>query len=106
MAGQLLNVKPILALQDGEVEPLKRMRGRAKALAELERLFADGTVESQNLHVALAHADRPADAEDLAARIQRIRPDAALDVLTTLGPVVGTHGGPGALGLFWFDDAL
>ena len=106
LAGQLLNVKPILALQDGEVEPLKRMRGRAKALAELEQLFADGTVESQNLHVALAHADRPADAEDLAARIQRIRPDAALDVLTTLGPVVGTHGGPGALGLFWFDDAL
>ena len=106
LAGQLLNVKPILALQDGEVEPLKRMRGRAKALAELEQLFADGTVESQNLHVALAHADRPADAEDLATRIQRIRPDAALDVLTTLGPVVGTHGGPGALGLFWFDDAL
>jgi DegV family protein with EDD domain len=104
LAGQLLNVKPILTIRDGEVEPLKRVRGRAKALAELDRLFAEGTDDSPALHVGVAHADTPAEAADLAARIRRARPSASVDFDAVLGPVIGTHGGPGTLGLFWFRD--
>jgi fatty acid kinase fatty acid binding subunit len=105
LAGQLLSVKPILQFDDGEVAPLKRVRGRAKALAEFERLFLSGTQDSPDLHVGVGHADAPADAEELVRRIRAGRPQCSVDIVTTLGPVIGTHGGPGTLGLFWFDDA-
>jgi DegV family protein with EDD domain len=104
LAGQLLNVKPILYFDDGEVAPLKRVRGRAKALAEFEALFLADTEDSPDLHVGVGHADAPADAEKLVERIRSARPNASLDIVTTLGPVIGTHGGPGTLGLFWFQD--
>jgi DegV family protein with EDD domain len=104
LAGQLLSVKPILYFDEGEVAPLKRVRGRVKALAELERIFVDATQDSPDLHVGVGHADAPGDAEDLVRRIRAARPHASLDIATTLGPVIGTHGGPGTLGLFWFQD--
>ena len=103
-AGELLSVKPILTIRDGEVIPLKRVRGRAKALAEFERLFADGSADSPNLHIGVAHADAEAEGRDLVERLKRARPAASVDFFGTLGPVVGTHAGPGTLGLFWFDD--
>jgi DegV family protein with EDD domain len=105
LAGQLLSVKPILAFDDGVVAPLKRVRGRAKALAELERLFVEATEDSPDVHVGIGHAAAPGDAEDLVRRVRAARPHASLDIVTTLGPVIGTHGGPGTLGLFWFHDA-
>ena len=104
LAGQLLSVKPILHFDDGEVASLKRVRGRAKALAELERLFVEGTQDSPDLHVGVGHAAAPADAESLVERLRGARPNASFDVFVTLGPVIGTHGGPGTLGLFWFQD--
>ena len=104
LAGQLLSVKPILHFDEGEVAPLKRVRGRAKALAELERLFVEATEDTPDLHVGLGHAESPGDAEGLVRRIRAARPQCSVDVVTTLGPVIGTHGGPGTLGLFWFHD--
>jgi DegV family protein with EDD domain len=105
-AGQLLSVKPILTFEDGEVAPLKRVRGRTKALAELARIFAEATHDESSLHVGVAHADAARDAEDLADRVRALRPHASLDLVTVLGPVIGTHGGPGTLGLFWYHDEL
>jgi DegV family protein with EDD domain len=104
LAGQLLNVKPILTIREGEVEPLKRVRGRSKALAELERLYVEGTDDGAGWHVGLAHADAKAEADELAARMRAARPNAGVDFEAILGPVIGTHGGPGTLGLFWFRD--
>jgi DegV family protein with EDD domain len=104
-AGELLSVKPILSIREGEVVPVKRVRGRTKALAELERLFDEGSAPGPGLHVGVAHANAPEDSRDLAERVLRTRPEASLDVNCVLGPVIGTHGGPGTLGLFWFHDA-
>ncbi len=104
LAGQLLSVKPILVFDDGEVAPFKRVRGRGKAIAELESIFVQGSKDSHDLHVGVGHAEAQTDAEELVRRVQAARPSAKLDIVTTLGPVIGTHGGPGTLGLFWFDD--
>jgi DegV family protein with EDD domain len=106
LAGQLLSVKPILHFDDGEVAPLKRVRGRAKALAELERIFTEATDDSPGLHVGVGHADAAADAEDLVRRVRGARPQCSVDIVTMLGPVIGAHGGPGTLGLFWFQDEV
>jgi DegV family protein with EDD domain len=108
LAGQLLSVKPILAFDDGEVSPLRRVRGRAKALGELEQIFRESTEgqDDPQLHVGVGHAEAPEDCEELVRRVRAARPQASLDIVTTLGPVIGTHGGPGTLGLFWFHDPL
>jgi DegV family protein with EDD domain len=106
LAGQLLSVKPVLTIADGEVTPLKRVRGRTKALAALASIFEEETRDDSSLHVGVAHADAASDAEDLTARVRGVRPHASLDLMTELGPVIGTHGGPGTLGLFWYHDEL
>ena len=103
-AGQLLNVKPILTIQEGEVIPLKRVRGAAKAFAEFQRQFTEDTTDTEALRVGIAHADAPDRAEQLRNMVAGERPRAQVEIVTTLGAVVGTHAGPGTVGFFWFTD--
>ena len=104
MAGQLLHIKPILTLAEGEVLPLKKVRGAQKAYREFERAFSDGTTAEPGLRVGIAHAEAPERLEALRRMVQNVRPSAEIEVATTLGPVVGTHAGPGTVGFFWFTD--
>ena len=103
-AGQLLNIKPILTLEDGEVLPLKRVRGNRKAIHEFAEAFRDGTTDEPGLRVGIAHAEAPERMAALEDLVRDLRPNAEIEVATTLGPVVGTHAGPGTVGLFWLQD--
>ena len=68
-AGDLLNVKPILAIYDGEVEPVKRVRGRPKAVPAFEQRFAGAPRDGPGLRVGVAAADaQDGSAGELAAR--------------------------------------
>ena len=104
LAGSLLNVKPILELRDGVVEPVGRVRGRQKALEEFARLFTEDTEDREGLHTAIAHANAPEWVEVLTDLVAKTRPKATVDLVQLLGAVVGTHAGPGAVGFFWFQD--
>lgn len=104
MAGQLLNIKPILTIRDGEVEPLKKVRGSRRAFKEFQDAFLADSVDDASLRVAIAHAEAPQRMEELTKLVQATRPRATIDVETTLGPVIGTHAGPGTVGFFWFQD--
>ena len=104
-AGQMLNVKPILTIKEGEVVPVKRVRGNQKAFMEFVRAFREGSAEGPGLRVGIAHADAPERAEALAEMVRRERPEAQIELSTTLGAVIGTHAGPGTVGFFWFYDA-
>jgi DegV family protein with EDD domain len=103
-AGTLLNVKPILTIKDGEVVPLKRVRGSQKALQEFRTLLEAGSEDSPSLRIGFAQAAARARLDVLERMIREARPAAQIEVSTSLGAVVGTHAGPGTLGLFWFDD--
>lgn len=104
LAGSLLNVRPILAVQDGEVIAVARVRGRKKALAEFERRFASETEDRPGLRVAIAHADAPEWVGTISELVWRVRPKAEIEFTATLGAVVSTHTGPGAVGFFWLQD--
>ena len=104
LAGTLLAVKPILTIRDGEVVPLKRVRGAQKALEEFGAELAATSHDEPSLRIGLAHAAAPARLDALESVVRRVRPRAQLEVAAPLGAVVGTHAGPGAIGLFWFDD--
>jgi DegV family protein with EDD domain len=103
-AGALLNVKPILGVEDGEVAPVARVRGRQKALKEFAKVFEEGTQDGPGLGVAIAHANAPEWIDVLTDMTHKLRPDAEIELVETLGAVVGTHAGPGAVGYFWFQD--
>ncbi len=104
LAGSLLNVRPILGVQDGEVVAVARVRGRAKAVAEFERRFEAATEDRAGLRVAIAHGDAPEWVGTLSELVWRVRPKAEIEFTATLGAVVSTHTGPGAVGFFWLHD--
>jgi DegV family protein with EDD domain len=102
-AGNLLHVKPILTI-DREVIPLKRVRGNQKAMQTFVDEFTSRTKDRPTLRVGIAHAEAPERAEQLRKMVRGERPQAQIDLVTSLGAVVGTHAGPGTVGFFWFDD--
>jgi DegV family protein with EDD domain len=104
LAGSLLNVKPILEIRHGVVEPVGRVRGRQKALEEFARLFTEDTEDRDGLHTAIAHANAPEWVDVLTDLVAKTQPKATVDLVQLLGAVVGTHAGPGAVGFFWFQD--
>ena len=104
LAGSLLDVRPILAIEDGVVTAAARVRGRRKALQEFERRFDSGTEDRPGLRVAIAHGDAEEWVGTLGELTRRVRPKAEIELTATLGAVVGTHAGPGAVGFFWFHD--
>jgi DegV family protein with EDD domain len=103
-AGGLLHVKPILSIVDGEVAPVKRVRGEKKAFAELISAIESETTDEPGWRFAVAHAAAPERAAELEAVIRERRPNADLELDVPLGAVIGAHAGPGTLGLFWFRD--
>jgi len=103
-AGTLLNIKPILTIADGEVLPLKRVRGNRKALEEFAAIFREGTDDADGLRVGIAHADAPDRIDAIRNLVRDLRPHAEIEHVTTLGAVIGTHSGPGCVGFFWFRD--
>jgi DegV family protein with EDD domain len=104
-AGELLHVKPVLSIRGGEVVPVKRVRGNRKAFQEFVDAV-ESTHDGPDLHVGTAHADAPERAAELEKMVRDLRPQATLEVETTLGAVIGAHAGPGTVGLFWFDDSV
>jgi DegV family protein with EDD domain len=102
-AGELLHVKPLLTIER-EVVPLKRVRGNRKAMQEFVSAFTSTTTDTPTLKVGIAHADAPERAEQLRKMVRAERPHAEIELITTLGAVLGTHAGPGTVGFFWFDD--
>jgi DegV family protein with EDD domain len=106
LAGTLLSVKPILTIRDDEVVPLKRVRGVQKALDEFRAELEAGSDDEPTLRIGLAHAAAPERLATLEAIVREARPRAKIEVATSLGPVLGTHAGPGTVGLFWFDDPV
>ena len=103
-AGTLLHVKPILSIRDGEVVPVKRVRGERNAFAELAAALETETHDEPAFRLGIAHAAVPERAAELEALVRDRRPNAELELVVTLGAVIGAHAGPGTLALFWFRD--
>ena len=76
LAGAILNVKPILSVDDGVVHPIGKVRGRQKALEEFARVFTSSTEDVPGLRVAIAHADAPEWVEVLTDLVAKARPQA------------------------------
>ncbi len=103
-AGELLHVKPILSIRNGEVIPIKRVRGARKAFQDFVDTLHSKTTDEPELRIAIAHAAAPERAVELDEMVRDLRPQATIEVETSLGAVIGAHAGPGTVGFFWFTD--
>ncbi len=89
----LLNVKPLLTLKDGEVEPAGRVRNRSDGINALLR-FARSYPEIEDL--AVVYSTTPEEAQSLAGSLAPLVAGRPVR-MARLGPVLGVHGGPGIL---------
>jgi len=93
LLGAMLSVKPILAVKDGEMSPLTRLRSRTAGMDYLYN-FVAGFPHIEEL--AVEHATTPDDADRLVERLSSVFPKERI-YRSTISPVVGTHAGPGAM---------
>lgn len=106
--GKLLDIKPILGVADGEVVPVDRARGGRAAHPRILELMAGRADAKRPMVAGFAHANAPVWADRLRKLVEeRFR---VVETLTAeMGPTVGTHAGPGTVGVVWLqlnDDEL
>jgi DegV family protein with EDD domain len=96
--GTMLNMKPILAIQDGRVEGIERIRTKAKAQDRVLELTLEKVAGRTPVRLATLHANAAEDARALLTRAEEtLRP--VESIFTEVSPTVGTHAGPGTVGL-------
>lgn len=100
VVGSLLNVKPILSVDNsGEVYSVDKVRGHKKALLRIVDLLKKDIGEGGGMNLVLAHSNAPELAESVGT-LMKEHFDVKGLTFTTIGPVIGTHTGPGAIGIF------
>lgn len=99
LLGSALAIKPLLALSDGHINPIERVRTAARALSRLEELSLEAVTAAgeRGVDIAVHHLDSQTRASDLADRLQTKVPADATVILVELGAVVGAHVGPGTI---------
>ncbi len=104
LIGTVLNIKPILTLNDeGRVITVRKAKGRKVAIRKLTEIVIERIKNPEEEIVAISHGDSDLDAEKLKERI--LKEIKVKDVIINyVGPVVGTYGGPGSLNVFFISD--
>ncbi len=96
--GSLLDMKPILDLRDGRIEPIERVRTKKKAVERVLDIIAQRTDHQRPVRLATLHAAAPQEAAALLeTATHRLRAEEAL--MSEVSPTVATHAGPGTVGL-------
>jgi DegV family protein with EDD domain len=98
LLGQVLSIKPLLELKDGVVAEAGRQRTRSKALVAI--------AEATKTHAPLRRLALVHGASSEVATLESLTANIATEnaiIVTDMGPVVGTHGGPGIIGLCWIE---
>ena len=102
--GTVLNIKPILTLNDeGRVITVRKAKGRKVAISKLVQIVSERIKNPEEEIIAISHGYAELDAEKLKERI--LKEIKVKDIIINyVGPVVGTYGGPGSLNVFFMSD--
>ena len=101
--GTALQLKPLLTLEDGKIEALERVRTKKKAQARLSEIVVERVTGKSNVRLATLHANAAEDANQLLERTSS-QIDVVEKVYSEVSPVIGTHVGPGTVGLAYAYD--
>jgi DegV family protein with EDD domain len=98
LLGSALNIKPILELRDGRIESVDKVRTKSKAIDRMIDLVAQHVAGRTPVRLATLHANAETEARAaLDAAVLQLQPIET--VFASVSPVIGTHAGPGTIGL-------
>ena len=101
--GTALQLKPLLTIEDGKIEALERVRTKKKAHARLSDIVVERLAGKPNIRLATLNANAAEDANALLEKTSS-RLDVVEKVFSEVSPVIGTHVGPGTVGLAYAHD--
>jgi DegV family protein with EDD domain len=102
LVGSLLQIKPILYVDsEGKLDVFEKVRTRRKAVERLLELLREQTSPGQKVRLGVIYSANRDDAENLRQRIENEFPYIETS-LSELGPVIGTHTGPGVLAIAFY----
>lgn len=100
-AGGLLGIKPVLQMDsEGHLVKVGTARGRKKAIEALAAKYAELSYEEKNTPIFISHADCQEDAQQLVDILEQ-KHGGKVTLLSQIGPVIGSHAGPGTIALFF-----
>lgn len=101
LVGTMLNIKPVLHVDDeGHLIPVEKVRGRRTSLNSLIEHMEKTAIDPAEQVVFISHGDAPKDAEYVADKI-REKMGVKTIYINPIGPVIGSHSGPGTVALFF-----
>jgi DegV family protein with EDD domain len=101
LLGELLQVKPILCVRNGQVEPFEQQRTKKRAVSRLVEVIEELCAKDPSSHLCVLQADAQTEAETLAADL-RTRMHLTHIPIYELPPAIVVHGGPGVIGIGFF----
>ncbi|HHZ16633.1 MAG TPA: DegV family protein [Peptococcaceae bacterium] len=103
--GGMLNIKPVLTINDGLIGPFEKIRGKGKALERLVEVAKEYAAVHGNVRCIIAHADVLEEAIKVHERISS-EVQCTEIILGEVGAVVGTHAGAGTVAVFFYEAEL
>ncbi|MDG4657041.1 DegV family protein [Ectobacillus antri] len=101
--GGLLNIKPLLHVEEGKLIPIEKIRGRKKVLQRMIDIMAERGSDLENQVIGISHGDDLEAAQKLQEMIQE-RFGTQTFVINSIGAAIGAHAGPGTLALFFLNQ--
>ncbi len=103
LVGSMLSIKPVLQLEEGQIEPLASVRTKSKAIAHMLDIVLGEIKDKQHVHAGIIHALAPGDAAYIKQQVlEAARPDEML--VNELTPVIGANVGPGVVGMGYYTE--
>ena len=90
--GSVLNIKPIITLEEGVLRPIDKVRGKKKALDKMVSMIIE-----RPTHLSICHINAEDEAEQLKEKLEANHPELTVGI-EIIGPVIGAHLGPKAIG--------
>lgn len=101
--GGLLNIKPVLHFVDGAIHPLEKIRGRRNVVKHMIETMAERGKNIEDQVIGISHGDNYELAQDLAEAVKREFGVKNI-LMSWIGPVIGSHSGPGTVALFFQNE--
>ncbi|WP_260471853.1 DegV family protein [Bacillus salinus] len=100
--GGLLNIKPLLNVEDGKLVPFEKVRGKKKLYTRIIEIMKERGVQLDKQVIAISHGDDLESAEDMKRMIQEeFNPSEVF--INMIGASIGAHAGPGTIAIFFLN---
>ncbi|MDQ1147120.1 DegV family protein with EDD domain [Bacillus sp. SORGH_AS 510] len=101
--GGLLNIKPILNVEDGKLVPIEKIRGKKKVLRRIIEIINERGAHLSDQIIGISHADNEETAQEMKAMIvEEFHPK---DVyISSIGSAIGAHTGAGTISIFFLNQ--